>query len=274
MSAPDGAADEGTRGVEHVGDVAPLPHVDPFTVFERLFQALQVASAERQGGAGARGDGTDAGVEPLATSLLGLGEDAQALLRGSMFCEFGGAVALGAAGADLPASPEGVPSSPETASSFGASLSSSALSALLAETLRPEGQDRTVSDDVETGPAGFVGEHFNAIMAQTLTPEGGLDGGLLSVLNRLAFDSASPQGSQIFNMVRLQRLSTEEIIALPTVPFDGVDKQTCPICLEAYQKGEILTKLRCNHVFHVSCIASWVRRATNCPMCRGQCTEG
>eukprot|EP00927_Polykrikos_kofoidii_P025571 TRINITY_DN22947_c0_g1_i1.p1 TRINITY_DN22947_c0_g1~~TRINITY_DN22947_c0_g1_i1.p1 ORF type:complete len:397 (-),score=65.27 TRINITY_DN22947_c0_g1_i1:14-1204(-) len=65
-----------------------------------------------------------------------------------------------------------------------------------------------------------------------------------------------------------QRLSDDEIRALPQVCFDDEEQQHCAICLESYQEGELLTKLRCDHFFHVECVARWLQRNTECPLCR------
>lgn len=52
----------------------------------------------------------------------------------------------------------------------------------------------------------------------------------------------------------------------PNLPFQSTD---CPICLEAYQFGEIVCQLPCSHGFHKECIHGWLRRdQTQCPVCR------
>lgn len=65
-----------------------------------------------------------------------------------------------------------------------------------------------------------------------------------------------------------QRLSDDEIRALPKVRFEDEEKQHCAICLDAYQEGELLTTLRCDHFFHIECVARWLQRNTICPLCR------
>ncbi len=39
----------------------------------------------------------------------------------------------------------------------------------------------------------------------------------------------------------------------------------CPICFE---ECESYIKLSCNHKFHEKCIKDWVKKSTECPMCR------
>jgi len=115
------------------------------------------------------------------------------------------------------------------------------------------------------------------VLGETLTLEGGLDGGLTGVLHRLALENFSLDESltrsvrrvlQIGTVLTGQRLSDDEICALPKVRFEQGEQQNCAICLEAYQKGDFLTALHCNHFFHVDCLARWLRRSTQCPLCR------
>jgi len=78
---------------------------------------------------------------------------------------------------------------------------------------------------------------------------------------------------QLGTVLTGQRLSEEEIYALPQVRFDDAEQQNCSICLEAYRRGEFLTSLRCGHFFHVDCLARWFQRSTQCPLCRSECMD-
>lgn len=40
----------------------------------------------------------------------------------------------------------------------------------------------------------------------------------------------------------------------------------CAICLEKYEKNELLKKLGCNHVFHKKCVGKIGKKY--CPLCR------
>jgi hypothetical protein len=64
------------------------------------------------------------------------------------------------------------------------------------------------------------------------------------------------------------RPSDIEVGKLSKVRFEDPEMQSCSICLEAFQQGILLTKLQCNHVFHVSCLTEWIQRSTQCPNCR------
>lgn len=128
----------------------------------------------------------------------------------------------------------------------------------------------------------YDGFSARTLLGDTLTLEGGLDGGLTDVLHRLAVENLSLDESitrsvrrvlQLGTVLGGQRLSDEEIRDLPKVRFEQAEQQSCAICLEAYQQGEFLNRIRCGHFFHVECLARWMRRATQCPLCREHCTE-
>jgi hypothetical protein len=61
------------------------------------------------------------------------------------------------------------------------------------------------------------------------------------------------------------------IRALPPVKsFDGEETVECPICLEEFNKGELIQSFGvCTHEFHISCLNSWLLGGKNtCPVCR------
>lgn len=48
-----------------------------------------------------------------------------------------------------------------------------------------------------------------------------------------------------------------------------IDGTFCSVCLSDFQEDETLRLLpKCNHAFHISCIDTWLRSHTNCPLCR------
>lgn len=102
---------------------------------------------------------------------------------------------------------------------------------------------------------------------ETLSPEGGPDGGLIDILLQLGEGSLASLSESICQTPGNQ-LFQEKVFALPKVQFDACDQQSCVICLEAYQQEELLASLNCGHLFHVDCVAGWMRRASHCPLCR------
>ncbi|KAE8725977.1 E3 ubiquitin-protein ligase RING1 [Hibiscus syriacus] len=50
-----------------------------------------------------------------------------------------------------------------------------------------------------------------------------------------------------------------------------IDGTECSVCLNEFQEDERVRLLpKCNHAFHISCIDTWLRAHTNCPLCRAQ----
>lgn len=72
------------------------------------------------------------------------------------------------------------------------------------------------------------------------------------------------------NTVGLQPSVIREIAVLKYKKGDGLVEGTeCSVCLSEFQEDETLRLLpKCNHAFHISCIDTWLRSHTNCPLCR------
>ncbi|KAK8692346.1 hypothetical protein V6N13_075814 [Hibiscus sabdariffa] len=48
-----------------------------------------------------------------------------------------------------------------------------------------------------------------------------------------------------------------------------IEGTECSVCLNEFQEDETVRLLpKCNHAFHISCIDTWLRAHTNCPLCR------
>lgn len=48
----------------------------------------------------------------------------------------------------------------------------------------------------------------------------------------------------------------------------NLDYNTCTICLENLNQGDIAIILHCNHIFHQDCINPWLKKDNSCPNCR------
>lgn len=150
-------------------------------------------------------------------------------------------------------------------------------------TMSPSNFDTTLRGMNDERPVmSLTARIADALLTEAITPEGNLDAGVVELLQRLAVDGAALDQSlagsirhvrQLGAVLAGERLSSEEIQALPRIRFRDAQQQCCAICLDSYQQGEFLTRLPCSHAFHVDCIADWLRRASRCPLCRAQCTS-
>lgn len=52
------------------------------------------------------------------------------------------------------------------------------------------------------------------------------------------------------------------------------DEPSCSICLCEYEKGESVMRLPCNHLYHESCLDSWITNHVRCPLCNYDLMEG
>ena len=49
----------------------------------------------------------------------------------------------------------------------------------------------------------------------------------------------------------------------------------CLICMEKFNKEDIVTQIKCNHIFHKPCIKPWLCEQSNkCPICRVEAGDG
>lgn len=57
----------------------------------------------------------------------------------------------------------------------------------------------------------------------------------------------------------------------PCKPPSEVKHNSCGVCLDGYKEDDVVVLCRCSHVFHASCIGTWLaqgRSVCSCPACR------
>ncbi|XP_038070632.1 RING finger protein 24-like [Patiria miniata] len=71
-------------------------------------------------------------------------------------------------------------------------------------------------------------------------------------------------------LLRLKRSGRVET-GFKTVSFTkkkiGAKFDMCSVCLEDFEEGTKIGQCSCGHVFHVVCIARWLRLRNTCPIC-------
>jgi hypothetical protein len=69
-------------------------------------------------------------------------------------------------------------------------------------------------------------------------------------------------------------LDQEDLDAMPTKVFFVHEKaenapETCAVCIEDFEDGDIVRPLKCKHEFHLKCIDTWLlKRKKTCPICK------
>ena len=66
---------------------------------------------------------------------------------------------------------------------------------------------------------------------------------------------------------QVARLPTETLSAAAVARLPQ-DDAACTICLSTFAEGDEVTALPCFHRFHKSCIAEWLKRKAECPLCK------
>jgi len=65
-----------------------------------------------------------------------------------------------------------------------------------------------------------------------------------------------------------ETLSAIDHFTWPPIDIDQTTQGTCMVCLNEFVTGEECRKLPCRHIFHTSCVDEWLRRCTDCPICK------
>jgi hypothetical protein len=67
-------------------------------------------------------------------------------------------------------------------------------------------------------------------------------------------------------------VSTTEKMGLQKIIYKTSDpvglNQECHLCFMNYVSGDKQVKLKCNCIFHITCIDKWLRKLTTCPVCK------
>ncbi|XP_072929206.1 E3 ubiquitin-protein ligase RNF181 [Epargyreus clarus] len=61
--------------------------------------------------------------------------------------------------------------------------------------------------------------------------------------------------------------SVEAVNNLPEVVIDK-EGRDCPICLKKFNINDKAKEMPCHHVFHATCILTWLKQTNSCPFCR------
>jgi hypothetical protein len=78
------------------------------------------------------------------------------------------------------------------------------------------------------------------------------------------FNAAPLEDVQIYPSLRTLRESS--IVSL----YNDLEttNDNCSICRDSFEDTCIIRKLNCDHIFHISCIDTWLETNIRCPLCR------
>ena len=67
-------------------------------------------------------------------------------------------------------------------------------------------------------------------------------------------------------------------LSFPEIIIEDINKledgnKSCVICLEEFNSKEKVTALPFLHYFHTNCIKKWMKRKTECPVCKFELTK-
>jgi hypothetical protein len=67
------------------------------------------------------------------------------------------------------------------------------------------------------------------------------------------------QGLQLFEYEEPPTSSSSPVGEIP---------DRCIICMDSFERDELLHLLKCNHYFHAKCIRRWLKKNNTCPHCK------
>lgn len=91
-----------------------------------------------------------------------------------------------------------------------------------------------------------------------------------------AVETAFDEETNIFDTGGAKGLPGDSVEKIPKVVISNEndvdasgERVCCSVCLQDFQQGETVRSLpRCNHLFHLPCIDTWLLRHGSCPLCR------
>jgi|EP00945_MAST-04E_sp_MAST-4E-sp1_P000697 DNA-directed RNA polymerase subunit RPC12/RpoP len=89
------------------------------------------------------------------------------------------------------------------------------------------------------------------------------------------------RGSELEEAIRRSLIENVKPVVASEQAIDGLEKlvmekddvvkheeHCCPICQEDWEVGSEASLLPCNHIFHCTCIKTWLLQNNSCPVCR------
>ncbi|XP_051131271.1 E3 ubiquitin-protein ligase EL5-like [Andrographis paniculata] len=89
----------------------------------------------------------------------------------------------------------------------------------------------------------------------------------VNIINPIPFPRR--EGGERNDVVVMDARLDHPTVHVNAVQSKGSKEEVCAVCLGEFTQGEGVRVLRdCSHMFHVSCIDTWLGIHPNCPLCR------
>ena len=125
---------------------------------------------------------------------------------------------------------------------------------IITEVVNPNGQNIIISRSIVNGSGlnNFLLNHINDHQFENF----------INIIT--AFDlqhkGNPPASERAINNLKKIEINDQNI--------NEFNEQTCNVCLENFNAGQITMKLDCGHYFHEKCITHWLKMRNTCPVCR------
>lgn len=94
------------------------------------------------------------------------------------------------------------------------------------------------------------------------------------IFNNFINDPLDTVLEQSFNEQEAPLERTNRVIMISSQRYDSLDEQimnnnkSCSICINDFEKEDMISITNCNHIFHTDCIKEWGKYKPECAMCR------
>ena len=125
---------------------------------------------------------------------------------------------------------------------------------IITEVVNPNGQNIIISRSIVNGSGlnNFLLNHINDHQFENFI-------NIITALD-LQHKGNPPASERAINNLKKIEINDQNI--------NEFKEQTCNVCLENFNAGQITMKLDCGHYFHEKCITHWLKMRNTCPVCR------
>lgn len=92
---------------------------------------------------------------------------------------------------------------------------------------------------------------------------------MLEILQEIFTSENDEDNNNLRIFRRILDIEDLNIDTIPSIKYrDSLNDTKCSICLEDFIVDESIKQLRCEHIYHISCLEEWFNEKRICPLCR------